>query len=81
VNAPEEEHEEDGDEKTARLEREAAAIRDKLSSLVTELDHRTHGLGPRLVKPILIAVALAGALVAGLWVRRRVRAFLRPAAL
>ena len=69
------------DDKTARLEREAAAIRDKLSSLVTELDHRTHGLAPRLVKPILIAVGVAGAIVAGLWVRRRVRALLRPRAL
>jgi hypothetical protein len=69
------------DDKTARLEREAAALRDKLSSLVTELDHRTHGLAPRLVKPILIAAAVAGAVVAGFWVRRRVRALLRPRAL
>ena len=57
-----------------RLEHEADAIRAHLEGLVEELDHRTRGLAPRLVKPAAIVAAVAGAVVVTAFLWRRLRA-------
>ena len=66
------------DEDVERLEREADAIRAHLERLVDEIDHRTHGVGPRLVKPVAIVAAVAGAAVVSVLVWRRLRARFAP---
>jgi hypothetical protein len=61
-------------EKVERLEREAAAHRARLERLVGEVEQRTHGVGPRLLKPVAIAAAVAGALALAAFAWRRLRA-------
>jgi hypothetical protein len=62
------------EEDVERLEREADAIRAHLERLVDEIDHRTHGVGPRLVKPVAVVAAVAGVVVVAAFVWRRLRA-------
>ncbi|HVU51553.1 MAG TPA: hypothetical protein VHL80_12750 [Polyangia bacterium] len=58
----------------ARLERESDAHRARLERLVGELEHRTHGVTPRLLKPLAIVAAVAGALALAAFAWRRLRA-------
>jgi hypothetical protein len=56
----------------ARLEERAGAIRDSLTGLVDELDHRRQSVAWRVAKPIVIVAGLALAVVLGrLWWRGR----------
>jgi hypothetical protein len=66
--------EDDADDEIERLERVAAAHRAKIERLVAELDHRTHGVAPRVFKPAVVVAAVAGALALVALVWRRLRA-------
>jgi hypothetical protein len=68
----------DNTEKVERLEREAAAHRAKIERLVAELDHRTHGVTPRVLKPAAIVAAVAGALALVAFAWRRLRRRFAP---
>ena len=55
-----------------RLEQRAGAIRDSLTDLVEELEHRRQGVTWRVAKPLIVVAGLAIAIVAGrVWWRSR----------
>jgi hypothetical protein len=55
-----------------QLEQRAGAIRDSLTGLVDELDHRRQGVAWRVAKPLIVVAGLAIAIVAGrIWWRAR----------
>ena len=60
------------DRAAERLERRAGAIRDSLTGLVDELDHRRQGVAWRVAKPLIVVAGLAVAIVVGrIWWRGR----------
>jgi hypothetical protein len=65
---------EEARQKVEELEREADAHRASLVRLVGELEHRSHGVAPRLFKPVAIVAAVAGALALAAFAWRRLRA-------
>jgi hypothetical protein len=67
AGSPKEEAAEDPEKHADRLEEEIEGIRDNLDGLVTELDHRRHGLNPRvMLKRHPWSVAIGGAVLVGL---------------
>jgi hypothetical protein len=65
------------EERAERLELQADAIRERLGALLGQIDHRTHGRGPRLLRTLTIVAAVAGGAVAAVLVWRGLRAGLR----
>jgi hypothetical protein len=64
-------------ERAERLELEADAIRERLTSLIEQIDRRTQGRGPRLLRTLAIVAAAAGGVVAAVLTWRGLRAGLR----
>lgn len=56
-----------------QLERDSAGHRASLARLVGELEQRTHGVAPRVFKPVAIVAAVAGALALAAFAWRRLR--------
>jgi hypothetical protein len=63
----------DPEKRADELEQKAGAIRDDLDDLVGELDHRTHDVMRRYVKPIAIGGAVVAAGLIGFLVWRKYR--------
>jgi len=64
---------EDAAQRVEELERAADAHRASLARLVGELEQRTHGVAPRVFKPVAIVAAVAGALALAVFAWRRLR--------
>jgi hypothetical protein len=65
---------EDEADRMEELERVSDAHRESLVRLVGELEHRSHGVAPRLFKPVAIVAVVAGALTLAAFAWRRLRA-------